>query len=91
MLTTRERGPSVSYAEIERAVRAVMAAGQRPTTKAVLEHLGRGLPNHIAESMQRFWKDQAALDAGDPLALSRIPPELAAAAVAQWEQALSLS
>jgi hypothetical protein len=89
--TTRERGPTVSYAEIERAARAVMTAGQRPTTKAVLEHLGRGSPNHIAESMQRFWKDQAALNAGDPLALSRLPPELADAAVAQWEQALRLS
>jgi hypothetical protein len=41
--------------------------------------------------MQRFWKDQAALNAGDPLALSRLPPELADAAVAQWEQALRLS
>jgi hypothetical protein len=89
--TTRERGPTVSYAEIERAARAVMAQGHRPTSKAVLEHLGRGSPNHIAESMQRFWKDQAALNAGDPLALSRLPPELADAAVAQWEQALRLS
>jgi hypothetical protein len=41
--------------------------------------------------MQRFWKDQAALNAGDPLALSRIPPELADAAVAQSEQAPRLS
>lgn len=89
--TARERGPTVSYAEIERAARAVMAQGLRPTGKAVLEHLGRGSPNHIADSMQRFWKDQAALNAGDPLALSRLPPELADAAVAQWEQALRLS
>jgi hypothetical protein len=89
--TTRERGPTVSYAEIERAARAVMAQGLRPTGKAVLQHLGRGSPNHIADSMQRFWKDQAALNAGDPLALSRLPPELADAAVAQWEQALRLS
>jgi hypothetical protein len=89
--TTRERGPTVSYAEIERAARAVMAKGSRPTGKAVLEHLGRGSPNHITEAMQRFWKDQAALNAGDPLALSRLPPELADAAVAQWEQALRLA
>jgi hypothetical protein len=89
--TTRERGPTVSYAEIERAARAVMAQGSRPTGKAVLEHLGRGSPNHITEAMQRFWKDQAALNAGDPLALSRLPPELADAAVAQWEQALRLA
>jgi Plasmid replication region DNA-binding N-term len=89
--TTRERGPTVSYAEIERAARAVMAAGSRPTSKAVLEKLGRGSPNHIAQSMQRFWKEQAALNTGDPLALTRLPPELAEAAVAQWEQALRLS
>jgi hypothetical protein len=89
--TTRERGPTVSYAEIERAARAVMAKGLRPTGKAVLEHLGRGSPNHIAESMQRFWKDQAALNAGDPMALSRLPPELADAAAAQWERALRLA
>jgi hypothetical protein len=89
--TTRERGPTVSYAEIERAARAVMAQGIRPKGKAVVEHLGRGSPNHISEAMQRFWKDQAALNAGDPLALSRLPSELADAAVAQWEQALRLS
>jgi hypothetical protein len=88
---SRERGPTVSYAEIERAARAVMAQGDRPTSKAVLEHLGRGSPNHIAECMRRFWKDQAALNGGDPLALTRLPPELADAAVAQWEQALRLS
>jgi len=88
---TRERGPAVSYAEIERAARAVMAKGLRPTGKAVLEHLGRGSPNHIAECLRRFWKDQAALNGGDPVALSRMPPELADAAVAQWEQALRLA
>ena len=57
---TRERGPTVSYAEIERAARAVMAQGSRPTGNAVLAHLGRGSPYHIAASMNRFWKDQAA-------------------------------
>jgi hypothetical protein len=41
--------------------------------------------------MQRFWKNQAALNAGDPIALTHLPPELADAAVAQWEQALRLS
>jgi phosphoenolpyruvate synthase/pyruvate phosphate dikinase len=48
-------------------------------------------PNHIATCMQRFWKNQAALNAGDPVALTRLPPELADAAVAQWEQALRLA
>jgi Plasmid replication region DNA-binding N-term len=89
--TTRNRGPAVSYAEIERTARALMAAGERPTVKAVHKSLGRGSPNHITVCMQRFWKDQAGLNQGDPLALSRLPPELADAAVAQWEQALRLS
>jgi chromosome segregation ATPase len=41
--------------------------------------------------MQKFWKNQSALNGGDPLALTRLPPELADAAVAQWEQALRLA
>jgi transketolase len=89
--TTRDRGATVSYAEIERAARSLMAAGDRPTVQAVRKTLGRGSPNHITTCMQTFWKNQAALNAGDPIALTRLPPELADAAVAQWEQALRLS
>src|SRR5450631_1061604 len=89
--TTRDRGATVSYAEIERAARSLMADGERPTIEAVRKTLGRGSPNHIATCMQKFWKNQAALNAGDPVALTRLPPELADAAVAQWEQALRLS
>jgi hypothetical protein len=89
--TTRDRGATVSYAEIERAARSLMAGGERPTVQAVRKALRRGSPNHIATCMQTFWKNQAALNAGDPIALTRLPPELADAAVAQWEQALRLS
>src|SRR5450631_1227939 len=89
--TTRDRGATVSYAEIERAARSLMAGGERPTVFAVRKTLGRGSPNHIGASMQKFWKNQAALNAGDPIALTRLPPELADAAVAQWEQALRLA
>jgi hypothetical protein len=89
--TTRDRGATVSYAEVERAARSLMAGGERPTVEAVRKTLGRGSPNHIATCMQKFWKNQAALNAGDPVALTRLPPELADAAVAQWEQALRLS
>src|ERR1700689_4085536 len=71
---SRDRGPSVSYGEIERAARALMASGERPTVDAVRKALGRGSPNHLTESMQRFWRDQAALNAGDPVALTRLPP-----------------
>lgn len=89
--TTRERGRTVSYGEIERAARQQMAQGERPTVDGVRKILGRGSPNHIATSMHRFWKDQAALNAGDPVALTRLPPELAESAQALWEQALRLS
>jgi hypothetical protein len=53
--------------------------------------LKRGSTTTIAEAMRRFWKDQAALNAGNPVALTRLPPEFADAAVALWEQALRLS
>jgi Plasmid replication region DNA-binding N-term len=90
--TTRERGPTLSYAEIERAARDVMASGKRPSARLVYEALGRrGSPNHINASLERFWRDQAAMSEGNPVALSRLPPELADAAVAQWEQALRLA
>jgi transketolase len=89
--TTRERGPTVSYGEIERAARQQMTQGERPTVEGVRKILGRGSPNHIAASMQRFWKDQAALNAGDPVALTRLPPELAESAQGLWEQALRLA
>jgi hypothetical protein len=88
---TRQRGPTLSYGEIERAARALMARGERPSVESVRKALGRGSPNHLTESMQRFWMDQAALNAGDPVALTRLPPELADAALAQWEQALRLA
>src|ERR1017187_3702396 len=88
---TRERGPTVSYDEIERTARSLMARGERPTVDGVRQALGRGSPNHIALCMRRFWKDQAAFNAGDPVALTRLPPELADAAVAQWEKALLLA
>jgi hypothetical protein len=90
-LTTRDRGATVSYAEVERAARSLMAVGERPTVESVRKTLGRGSPNHLATCMQTFWKNQAALNAGDPIALTRMPPELADAAVAQWEQALRLA
>jgi hypothetical protein len=89
--TTRDRGTTVSYAEVERAARSLMAGGERPTVEAVRKTLGRGSPNHIATCMQKFWRNQAALNAGDPVALTRLPSELADAAVEQWEQALRLA
>jgi hypothetical protein len=88
---SRQRGPMVSYEEIERTARDLMAKGERPTVDGVRAALGRGSPNHIAKSMRQFWKNQAAVTTGNPLALTHLPPELADAAVAQWEKALSLA
>jgi hypothetical protein len=89
--STRVRGPTVSYEEIERTARDLMAKGERPTVDGVREALGRGSPNHIAKSMRQFWKNQSAVTTGNPLALTHLPPELADAAVAQWQKALLLA
>src|SRR5579864_258998 len=88
---TRQRGPTVSYEEIERTARDLMAKGERPTVDGVRAALGRGSPNHIAECMRQFWKNQAAISTGNPLALTHLPPELADAALAQWQKALLLA
>jgi Plasmid replication region DNA-binding N-term len=89
--TTRERAASVSFADIEVAARQLMLAGAYPSVGAVHKVLKRGSTTTIAEAMRRFWKDQAALNAGNPVALTRLPPEFADAAVDLWEQALRLS
>src|SRR6202046_2960708 len=89
--TTRDRAASVSFADIEEAARRLMLAGTYPSVGAVRKELKRGSTTTIAEAMRRFWKDQAALNAGNPVALTRLPPEFADAAVDLWEQALRLS
>jgi hypothetical protein len=89
--TSRERAASVSFAEIETAARKLMALGDYPSVHAVRLELKRGSTTTISDAMRRFWKDQAALNAGNPVALTRLPPEFADAAVALWEQALRLS
>jgi Plasmid replication region DNA-binding N-term len=89
--TRRERPATVSFADIEQAARQLMKSGAYPSVAAVRKELKRGSMTTIAEAMQRFWKDQAALSAGNPVALTRLPPEFADAALALWEQALRLS
>jgi len=68
-----------------------MAAGDYPSVHGVRLELKRGSTTTITDAMRRFWKDQAALNAGNPVALTRLPPEFADAAVELWEQALRLS
>ena len=81
----------MSFAEIESAARKLMAAGDYPSVHAVRVEIGRGSTTTISDAMRRFWKDQAALNSGNPVALTRLPPEFADAAVELWEQALRLS
>jgi len=88
---TRDRAASISFADIEIAARQLMLAGTYPSVGAVHRKLKRGSTTTIADAMRRFWKDQAALNAGNPVALTRLPPEFADAAVALWERALRLS
>jgi hypothetical protein len=89
--TSRERAAGVSFAEIETAARKLMAAGEYPSVHAVRIELKRGSTTTVSEAMRRFWKDQSALNAGNPVALTRLPPEFADAAVDLWERALRLS
>jgi hypothetical protein len=89
--TSRDRAASVSFTEIEAAARKLMTAGDYPSVHAVRVEIGRGSTTTISDAMRRFWKDQAALNAGNPVALTRVPPEFADAAVELWEQALRLS
>jgi Plasmid replication region DNA-binding N-term len=89
--TARDRAASVSFADIEAAARQLMLAGSYPSVGAVHRALKRGSTTTISEAMRRFWKDQAALNAGNPVALTRLPPEFADAAASLWEQALRLS
>jgi hypothetical protein len=89
--TTRERAASVSFADIEAAARWLMASGRYPSVAGIRKELKRGSTTTIAEAMQRFWQNQAALNRGDPVALTDLPPELAEAARAQWEKALRLA
>jgi len=87
----RERAASISYAEIESAARSLMVNGGYPSVAAVRKALKRGSSTTIADSMRRFWKDQGALNSGNPVALTQLPAKFADAALALWEQALQLS
>jgi Plasmid replication region DNA-binding N-term len=89
--TARDRRATVSFADIEATACRLMASGGYPSVSAVRKDLKRGSSTTVAEGMRRFWKNQAALNAGNPVALTRLPPEFAEAAAALWEQALRLS
>jgi len=74
---TRERGANVSHAEIERAAIQLLAAGRRPSVQTLRKSIGRGSAATIADSLKRFWRDMGARLQGSPIALTRLPAEVA--------------
>jgi plasmid replication DNA-binding protein KfrA len=88
---TRERAANVSYQEIERAALDTLAGGQRPSVETLRKRLGRGSPATIAGAMRRFWKDLGTRAAGDPAALTRLPPDIVDLADGMWQKALALA
>ena len=89
--TTRQRQANVSYLEIERAALDVLATGQRPSVQTLRKHLGRGSPATILDALRRFWRDLGVRVAGDPAALSRLPPEIVDLTDGIWQRALALA
>ena len=89
--TSRRRGANVSHAEIERAALELLAAGTRPAVGSVRQKIGRGSAATIAASLRRFWRDLGARAEGDPIALSRLPHDIAELADGLWQRALQLA
>jgi hypothetical protein len=89
--STRNRRASVSYEQIDRAARELMAAGRRPSVQTIRKTLGGGSPQYLARGLRKFWERHAALNTADPVALASLPPEIAEAARAQWQMALDLA
>lgn len=88
---TRNRRPSVSYGEVERAATALLKSGQRPTIDKVRQALGGGAPDTITSALARYWKDLGTRIEGDPASLSRLPAEIADLAENLWRRALTLA
>jgi DNA repair exonuclease SbcCD ATPase subunit len=89
--TARARSATVSYAEIESAALACLAAGQRPSVQTLRQKIGRGSATTIANALQRFWRDLGVRAQGDPAALTRIPSDIVEAVEAIWQRALTLA
>ena len=88
---TRQRGENVTYADVERAALAILAAGRRPAVASVRDHLGRGAPATVATCLARFWRDLGLRASSDPAALTRLPAEIIETVEAVWQRALTLA
>ena len=50
-----------------------------------------GSPDTIANAFKRFWRDLAPRIEGYPVALTRMPPDIAELADGMWQRALPLA
>ncbi|MGH7121774.1 MAG: DNA-binding protein [Acetobacteraceae bacterium] len=88
--TTRNRRPSVTYGEFERAADALLAAGDKPGLENVRKAIG-GSPETIRQMLRRYWTDVAALKRSPAEALMRLPSEVADLADELWQRSLALA
>lgn len=88
--TTRNRRPSVSYAEFERAADTLLATGDKPGLENVRKAIG-GSPETIRQMLRRYWADVARLKRSPAEALKRLPSEIADLADELWQRSLALA
>jgi hypothetical protein len=81
----------VSYADVERAAITLLKSSRRPTIETLRERIGHGSPSTLGTLLSRFWRDLGLRVEGDPVALSRLPAEVAELADGLWQRALTLA
>jgi hypothetical protein len=81
----------VSYADVERAAITLLKSSRRPTIETLRQHIGHGAPSTLGTLLNRFWRDLGLRVEGDPVALSRLPAEVAELADGMWQRALTLA
>ncbi|GFM55913.1 hypothetical protein PSCICF_20910 [Pseudomonas cichorii] len=72
------------------AADTVLARGERPTVERVRLELGRGSPARVGALLDQWWEQLAARLRGETR-LPGLPPEVAQAFVALWQQATTLA
>jgi len=87
---SRNRRPSVSYAEFERAADALLAGGGKPGLDNLRKSIG-GSPETLRQMLRRYWADLAALKRSPAQALMRLPSEVADLADELWQRSLALA
>ena len=80
----------VPESEVFAAADAVLARGERPTVERVRGELGRGSPARVGALLDQWWEQLAVRLRGEAR-LPGLPPEVAQAFVAIWQQATTLA